>query len=134
MVNKMETSIFGLENESGSSTSPTIKDGIESIKSKLDFLSNEQNTPFTTSFFVELIERIKNTLGSIRDYSQLSRGKFSDKELGEYFYRAMTEDIEKIDVVLNGLINYIKLNTPIRKKDTVHRLIEEALKKHRGKL
>ena len=130
----MEGNIFGIENERRSFTSSSVKDGIESIKSKLDFLSNEQNTPFMTSFFIELIQRIKNTLGSIRNYTQISRGKFSDKEFGEYFYRAVTEDIEKIDIVLNGLINYIKLNTPIRKTDTVHHLIEEALKKHQGKL
>ena len=89
---------------------------------------------FLSSFFIDLIQRIKNTLGSIRNYTQISRGKFSDKEFGEYFYRAVTEDIEKIDMVLNGLVNYIKLNTPIRKTDTVHHLIEEVLKKHQAKL
>jgi signal transduction histidine kinase len=130
----MEGNIFGIENERRSFMSSSAKEGIESIKSKLDFLSNEQNAPFMTSFFIELIGGIKNTLGSIRNYTQISRGKFSDKEFGEYFYRAVTEDIEKIDMVLNGLINYIKLNTPIRKTDTVHHLIEEALKKHQGKL
>jgi hypothetical protein len=134
LVNKMEGSIFGFENERRSFASASVKEGIESIKSKLDFLSSEQNAPFLTSFFLELIERIKNTLGSVRNYTQLSRGKFSDKEFGEYFYRAVTEDIEKIDMVLNGLINYIKLNTPIRKTDTVHRLIEEELKRHQAKL
>jgi len=130
----METSIFGFENERRSFTSSSVKEGIESIKSKLDFLSNEQNTPFFTSFFVELIQTIKKTLGSIRNYTQISRGKFSDQQFGEYFYRAVTEDVEKIDMVLNGLVNYIKLNTPIRKTDTVHRLIEEELKRHRAKL
>jgi light-regulated signal transduction histidine kinase (bacteriophytochrome) len=113
--------------------SSSAKEGIESIKSKLDFLSNEQNAPFMNSFFIELIERIKNTLGSIRNYTQISRGKFSDKEFGEYFYRSVTEDIEKIDMVLNGLINYVKLNTPIRKVDTVHHLMEEVLRKNQTK-
>jgi len=37
-------------------------------------------------------------------------------------------------MVLNGLINYIKLNTPIPKTGTVHQLIEEVLKKHQAKL
>jgi len=37
-------------------------------------------------------------------------------------------------MVLNGLINYIKLNTSIPKTDTVHHLIEEMLKKHQSKL
>ncbi len=130
----MEGNIFGIENERRSFTSSSVGEGMESVKSKLDFLSNEQNPPFITSFFIELIQRIKNTLGSIRNYTQISRGKFSDKEFGEYFYRAVTEEIEKIDIVLSGLINYIRLNTPIRKTDTVHHLIEEVLKKHQAKL
>jgi light-regulated signal transduction histidine kinase (bacteriophytochrome) len=130
----MEGSLFGIENERRSFTASSVKDGMESIKSKLDFLSNEQNAPFLSSFFIDLIHRIKNTLGTIRDYTKISRGKFSDKEFGEYFYRAVTEDVEKIDMVLDGLINYIKLNTPIRKTDTVHHLIEEVLKKHQAKL
>ncbi len=130
----MEGNIFGIENERRSSAPSSIKDGMQSIKSKLDFLSSEQNAPFMSTFFIDLVHVVKNTLDSIRNYTQLSRGRFSDKEFGEYFYRAVTEDIEKIDIVLNGLISYIKLNTPIPKADTVHHLIEEALKKHQGKL
>jgi hypothetical protein len=134
LVIKMERNLYGIENERRSFTTSPVKDGVESIRSKLDFLSNEQNAPFMSSFFIELIQRIKNTLSSVRNYTQMSRGKFSDKEFGEYFYRAVTEDIEKIDMVLSGLVNYIKLNTPIRKTNTVHRLIEEELKKYQVKL
>jgi len=130
----MEASKFGFRNERRSFISSPVREGLDSIKSKLDFLSKEQNTPFLGSFFIELIEGIKNSLTSIRNYTQLSRGKFSDREFGEYFYRAVTEDVEKIDMVLDGLTNYIKLNTPIRKTDTVHRLIGEELKKHQAKL
>ncbi len=130
----MERTLFDIENERRSFDSSSVKEGIESIRSKLDFLSNEQGGLLITPFFVELIQRIKNTLDSVKNYTQISRGKFSDKEFGEYFYRAVTEDIEKIDMVLNGLMNYIKLNSPIRKTDTVHRLIEEELKKYQSKL
>lgn len=130
----MERTFFDIENERRSFTSTSVNEGIESIRSKLDFLSNEQSGLLITPFFIELIQRIKNTLGSIRNYTQISRDKFSDKEFGEYFYRAVTEDIEKIDMVLNGLMNYIKLNSPIRKTDTVHRLIEEELRKYQSKL
>ncbi len=105
---------------------------MESLQSKVDFLSELQNAPFPSSFFIDLIRLIKNTLGSIKNYTQISRGKFSDKEFGEYFYRAVTEDVEKIDVVMNGLVNYLKLNTPIRKTNTVHHLIEEGLKKYQA--
>ena len=126
--------MFGIENERRSFPSSSINGGIDSIKSKLDFLFTEQNAPFMSAFFIDLMYLVKNTLGSIRNYSQLARGKFSDKEFGEYFYRAVTKDIEKIDMALNGLINYVKLNTPIRKTDTVHHLIEEVLRKNQGKL
>ena len=46
----------------------------------------------------------------------------------------MTEDIEKMEMVLNGLMDYIKLHTPIKKMNTVHNTIEEVLKKHQVKL
>jgi len=130
----MERGLFDIENDRRPFASASVREGVESIKSKLDFLSNEDNGPFITPFFLELIQGIKNTLGSIRNYTQISRDKFSDKAFGEYFYRAVTEDIEKIDMVLNGLVNYIKLNSPIRKTDTVHRLIEEELRKQQSKL
>lgn len=129
----MEGNMFGIENERRSFASASGIGGIEFLKSKIDFLSSEQNAPFLSSFFIELIERIKKTLSSIKGYAQISRGKFSDREFGEYFYRAVTGDIEKMDMVLNGLVDYVKLNTPIQKADTVHQFIEEFLRKHQAK-
>ena len=73
-------------------------------------------------------------MSSIKNYTQISRGKFSDKEFGEYYYRVVTEDVEKMEMVLNSLIDYIKLHTPIKKMNTVHNIIEEVLKKHQVKL
>jgi len=134
LVIKMEWNFFELENERRPFPSSSVEVGIESIKSKLDILSNEQNAPFLTSFFVDLIQRIKNSLASIKNYTQISRGKFSDKEFGEYYYRRVTTDIEKMDMVLNSLLDYIKIHAPIRKMNTIHNIIEEMLKKHQAKL
>jgi signal transduction histidine kinase len=134
LVIKMEWNFFEIENDRRSFPSSSVEGGIESIKSKLDFLSNEQNAPFLTSFFVDLIQRIKNSLTSIKNYTQISRGKFSDIEFGEYYYRKVTTDIEKMDMVLNSLLDYIKVHTPIRKMNTIHNIIEEMLKKHQAKL
>jgi nitrogen-specific signal transduction histidine kinase len=36
--------------------------------------------------------------------------------------------------VLNGLLNYIKINTPLEKTNTVHYIIEDVLKKHEVQL
>jgi len=134
LVIKMEWNHFEIENDGRSFDSSSVEDRIESIKSKLDALSNEQNSPFLTSFFIDLIQRIKSNLTSIKNYTQISRGKFSDREFGEYYYRAVNEDIEKMNMVLNSLLDYIKVHTRIRKINTVHNIMEEVLKKHQAKL
>jgi hypothetical protein len=103
-------------------------------KFKGDRQSNESSSPFLSSFLVELVERIKNTFGSVKDYTQISRGKFSDREFGEYYYRTVTEDIEKMDMVLSSLLNYMKVQKPIRKANTVHHIIEDILKKYQTKM
>ncbi len=71
---------------------------------------------------------------TIKKYTELSRGRFSDKEFGEFFYRMVTREIEKNDLVVNSFLNYVKVTTPIRKNGTVNTLIEEVLKKHQGRL
>jgi len=112
----------------------SAEDRIESIKSKLDFLSNEQNAPFLTSLFIDLVQRVKSNLASIKNYTQISRGKFSDREFGEYYYRTVNEDIEKMNMVLDSLLDYIKVHRPIKKTDTVHNIMEQVLKGHQPKL
>jgi nitrogen-specific signal transduction histidine kinase len=92
--------------------------------------SHRLNIPDASLFFLELVHRIKNPLVSIKTFTQLLRSKFNDQEFRDYFYRIVTEDIEKIDSVLTGLLNYIRINHPVEKKDTIHFIIEDVLKKH----
>ena len=56
--------------------------------------------------------------------------KFNDGEYRESFYKVVSDDIEKIDVVMNGLMNYIKMNTPLSKTNTVHQILDEVLRRH----
>ncbi len=91
--------------------------------------SNGSPLPDASVFFIELVHRIKNPLVSIKTFTQLLRDKFNDAEFRNYFYRVVTEDIEKIDQVLNGLLNYVKINHPIEKRDTIHSILEEILKR-----
>ncbi len=130
----MERNLFGGESDERSFASSSAEDRIESVKSKLDCLSNEQNAPFLTSLFIDLIQRIKGNLASIKGYTQISQGKFSDRKFGEYYYRTVNEDIEKMNMVLNSLLDYIKVHRPVRKTDTVHNIMEEVLKRHQAKL
>jgi nitrogen-specific signal transduction histidine kinase len=128
-VVRTEWNPFEIEKRAKPSESSSLQDGLESIESKLNYLTNEQIVPYLPPFLIELIQRIKDHLGSIRNYTQVSREKFSDREFGEYYYRAVTEDIEKMEMVLNGLIDYMRLGKPISKKNTVHTILEAVLKK-----
>lgn len=73
-------------------------------------------------------------MDSIEKFAQLSQGRFIDRELGRFLYRMITEDIHKTDLLLNGLLNYLQITTPIKKTNTVNTLIEEALKKNQSQL
>ncbi len=84
--------------------------------------------------FIELIRRTKATLNTINKLTQLARGKFGDRDFGDFFYRAVTKDIEEHNFLLNTFLKYIESTTPIPKKDTVKKLIEDVLKKHQARL
>jgi hypothetical protein len=79
--------------------------------------------------FIELIHRTKTLLNTISKLTQLTRGKFLDREFGEFFSKAISRDIEKHNLVLNTFLNYIASTTPIPKRGTVNKIIEEGLKK-----
>ena len=88
---------------------------------------NGHDTSFSSAFLIELIHRIKSTLGSIKMFTLISADKFDDKEFRKQSLNGVTEDIKKIDSVLNSLLNYISINTPIVKTDTLHLILEGIL-------
>ena len=105
-----------------------------SAESKPGNWASDQNTHLFSLFLMELVHRVKNPLVSVKTFTQLLREKFNDGEFREHFYKIVTEDIEKIDTVMNGLVRYVKINTPIEKKDTIHFILEDVLKKHESQL
>src|SRR4030043_89558 len=126
--------LFETESENKSFSTFLKKADAKSTESKPRRFSSEQNANLLSLFLIELFHRIKNPLVSIKTFTQLLRDKFDDGEFREHFYKIVTEDIEKIDFVLNGLLTYIKINTPIEKKDTVHVILEDVLKRHEMQL
>ncbi len=46
----------------------------------------------------------------------------------------IAQDIHKTDLLVNGLLNYFQVTSPIKKTNTVNLLIEEVLKKHQVQL
>jgi two-component sensor histidine kinase len=83
---------------------------------------------------IELVHRIKNTLTSIKKFTLVSADKFDDKEFRKQSLNKVTEDIRKIDSVLNSLLNYISINTPIVKSETLHLILEEILEANEKQL
>ncbi len=110
------------------------QDRMESVEHKGSFPPHEREASFRNQFFIQLIQQIESKIDSIKSHTQISRGKFSDKEFSERYYRAITEGIEKIETVLSSLISYAKLTTPIGRTDTVHNIVEEVLQKHQFEL
>jgi hypothetical protein len=60
--------------------------------------------------------------------------KPDDLGLQKYSHRIVTEDIEKIDSVLNSLFNYIDINTPIVKSNTLYIILQEVLETNEKQL
>jgi hypothetical protein len=70
----------------------------------------------------------------MRSFVRLSREKFGDREYGEFFYRTISNDIAKADALLSCFANYLKVNSPIPRANTVHIILEEVLKKYENLL
>jgi transcriptional regulator with PAS, ATPase and Fis domain len=126
--------LFETENGSNSFTAFLKKAEGKAPEFKHRDLPEEQNANTPSLFLMELVHRIKNPLVSIKTFTQLLQDKFYDEEFRDQFYRIVTEDIEKIDSVLNRLLSYIKINTPLEKRDTVHFILEDVLRNHETQL
>ena len=97
------------------------------------FPSYEPNG-FLPLFFVELLDRFKNTLDAMKTFTRLSREKMNETEVRDYYYRVMNEDIQEIESAINSLLSYVKINTPIIKSNTVHNVLDKILKKNESQL
>ncbi len=93
-----------------------------------------QDNPFMSSFLVELIYTIKKTLISIKNTSTLSADRFNDAEFRKLAQKSVIEEIKTIDSVLNSLLNYININTPIIKSNTISNILEEVLEANKKQI
>jgi hypothetical protein len=82
------------------------------------------------SLFVDLSQRTRRVLDSLHNLALFSRGKFIEKEYGDFFFKVVTDDIQKVDILLNVILNYAAFSSPIVKKGTVNAIVEEVAKKH----
>jgi hypothetical protein len=124
---QIENDLFGSENEGNPLTSYMSQtEKAPSDGGPKDSPKKTEN-PFLSSFLIELINSVKTTLFSIKNMSVLSVDKFNDLEFRKYSQKSVVEDIKKIDSVLNGLLNYIHINTPLIKSNTISSILQEVL-------
>ena len=122
-----ENDLFETENEGNVFDSFPSKAGSDPAGSGEKDPTREQDNTFMSSFLVDLIHTIKKTLISIKNTSALSSDRFSDAEFRKVAQKSITEDIKQIDSVLNSLLNYVNINTPIIKSNTISNILEEVL-------
>ncbi len=101
---------------------------------KENIIPNERVAFLLFPFFMELIDQFKDTLKNLKNLTKISQEKYGDRESGAYLNRIIADDIKKIELVQNSLLNYIRINNPVTKTNTVNTLIEEEIKKYEVEL
>ena len=79
------------------------------------------------SFLIELVHSIKKGLASVYDATVLTMEKCDDAEIRKRSHDQVKEEMKKIDSVLNSVLNFINVNTPIVKANTLYTILEEIL-------
>ena len=102
------------------------------FKAKLP--TGDQTTRPWPSFLIEFANHLKDTLGSIKDLTELSQGRFKDQEYGDNFCRMVIGDIDKADSELACFLDYVKIKSPALKANTIHTLLDALLKDHDKRL
>jgi len=103
------------------------KDEVKPKESKKEGLPSEQGPSFMDSFLIELVHSIKNALASVYHATVLTMDRYDDVEIRKRSHTQVKEEIKKIDSVLNTLLNFINVNTPIIKTNTLYVTLEEIL-------
>jgi nitrogen-specific signal transduction histidine kinase len=124
--------------ESGEEVTPLDsfpkKGEVKPMESKKGDLSDPQAPSLTNSFLTELVHSIKNALTSIYQASVLTMEKYNDAEIRKRSHDQVKEEIKKIDLVLNSVLNFISINTPIIKTNTLYTILEEILEANEKQL
>ena len=132
-LNKAEEKIVPIEEWLASKPSEEpIEAPAESVKEKS--LSEDENGRPLPLLFVELSDRVRSSLSTLRGLADSSQGRFRDQEFGHSFHRMVTEDIEKTESELTCFVDYVKITSPVMRTNMVHLLLDETLKKHERKL
>jgi signal transduction histidine kinase len=102
--------------------------------SKKEDPPDKQDPSFMDSFLIELVHNIKKALGSIYHATVLTMDKYDDVEIRKWSHAQVKEEIKEIDSVLNGVLNFISINTPITRTNTLYTILDEILEANEKQL
>jgi hypothetical protein len=122
-----ENEFVAIEKKENSFDSHLKKDELKPTQPKKEGLQNEHSPSFMDSFLVEMVHNIKNALASVYHATVLTMDKYDDMEIRKHSRTRVKEEIKKIDSVLNTLLNFINVNTPISKASALYVILEEIL-------
>jgi K+-sensing histidine kinase KdpD len=130
----MEHDMFETQNENDPLNLFLTEAEKKPSESKEKNLTDGGKDTFLMPFLTELIHFVKGNLASIQNTALLAIDEADDLEFKKYSHRSVTEDIKKIDSVLNTLLNYININTPIVKSNTLYVIFEEIVEANEKQL
>ncbi len=94
---------------------------------KKEGAQNEPGLSFTDSFLIELVHNVKKGLASTYQTTVLALEKCADAEIRKRSQDQVKGELKKIDSVLNTVLNFINVNTPLVKPSTLCTILEEIL-------
>jgi hypothetical protein len=97
-------------------------------------LSDGKSTPLSPQFLIKTLQDIKKRVASMYEVSLLSMEKSNNDEEKENSRKAMTHAFDKVLSVVNMVSGYIRVTSPIIKRNTIHRILEEILESNKRKL
>ena len=78
---------------------------------------------------MDLAHRLKNPLVSIRTFAHLFKERFNDAQFQKDFYQTMRQEVERIDTLIDQLIEFSELPGPSMALHPVLPIVEEAIQK-----
>lgn len=75
--------------------------------------SDIEFTGLLSKIATEVAHKVKNPLTTIKTFTSLLKERFDDPEFRDAFYRSMSQEIERINEIIERLISYSTLGKPI---------------------
>jgi hypothetical protein len=93
--------------------------------------SQRDVAPSTPSHVSDLLSHTKHHLAGMKAFAVFAKDKFQDPELGMRYQKVFLRRIDEAMSLLNSYDGYLFLSNPTRKTNTINRLFEEILTKHK---